>query len=144
MTFDRLAARGDAPARGNPTSRSAVAAVLRPRGDFTVPCAHRQYTAAGVPPRAMSGTTGAYCQDLPTDPGTPDRYSASISRQVPVMNTFALLTFVGTMGVIVSFLSGARAMTRHNGSLGEKTSLAWRMVFDLTVFTTILAAPLAG
>ena len=60
------------------------------------------------------------------------------------MNTFALLTFIGTMGVIISFLSGARAMTRHNGSLGEKTSVAWRMVFDLTVFTTIFAAPLAG
>ncbi|MBI3916929.1 MAG: hypothetical protein HY322_07970 [Betaproteobacteria bacterium] len=60
------------------------------------------------------------------------------------MNTFALLTFVGTMGVIISFLSGVRAMARHGGYAGERASIAWRMVFDLTVFTTILAAPLAG
>ena len=60
------------------------------------------------------------------------------------MNTFALLTFVGTMGVIISFLSGARAMTRHNGSLGEKTSVAWRVAFGLTVLIIILAAPLSS
>jgi len=60
------------------------------------------------------------------------------------MNTFALLTFIGTMGVLISFISGTRAMTRHSGSVGERTSIAWRMMFDLTVFTTIFAAPLAG
>jgi len=61
------------------------------------------------------------------------------------MNTFGLLTFLGAMGVIISFLSGARAMAHHGqgGYLGERTSIAWRMVFDLTVFVTILAAPLA-
>ena len=60
------------------------------------------------------------------------------------MNTFALLTFIVTMGVLISFVSGSRAMTRHSGPLGERTSIAWRMVFDMTVFTTILAAPMAG
>lgn len=61
------------------------------------------------------------------------------------MNTFGLLTFLGAMGVIISFFSGVRAMIRHGegGSLGERTSTAWRMLFDLTVFITILAAPLA-
>jgi hypothetical protein len=62
------------------------------------------------------------------------------------MNTFGLLTFMGALGVVVSFFSGARAMLRHggNGYTAGRRTIAWRMVFDLTVFVTILAAPLAA
>ena len=61
------------------------------------------------------------------------------------MNTFALFTALSALGVILSFFSGSRAMIRHGqgGFLGEKTSIAWRTMFDLAVFATILAAPLA-
>jgi hypothetical protein len=61
------------------------------------------------------------------------------------MNTFTLLTTLGALGVIASFMSGVRAMRRYgDGRCTRGTaSIAWRMVFDMTVFLTILAAPLA-
>jgi hypothetical protein len=61
------------------------------------------------------------------------------------MNTFTLLTLLGGAGVIVSFLSGVRAMVRH-GTVGHRTSaewMAWREVFQGAVFLTILSAPLS-
>lgn len=62
------------------------------------------------------------------------------------MNTFSLLTLLGALGVLISFFSGVRAMARsgQRGDSGERSSIAWRMMFDLTVFITILAAPLAA
>ena len=61
------------------------------------------------------------------------------------MNTFTLLTALGATGVIISFLSGIRALVRNDpgGYLGNRSAIAWRMMFDLAVFVTILAAPLA-
>jgi hypothetical protein len=61
------------------------------------------------------------------------------------MNTFMLLTTLGGIGVIISFLSGARAMVSagDGGHPRGRAAIAWRMVFDMTVFLTILAAPLA-
>jgi len=61
------------------------------------------------------------------------------------MNTFTLLTVLGAIGVLLSFFSGARAMLAAGDDRHPRTraSIAWRMVFDTTVFITILAAPLA-
>lgn len=61
------------------------------------------------------------------------------------MNTFTLLTFLGGFGVIVSFFSGVRAVVR-NGEVGHRCSaewMAWRTLFYLSVFLTILAGPLS-
>jgi len=61
------------------------------------------------------------------------------------MNTFTLLTFMGGLGVIVSFLSGNRAMV-HMGAVGHRCSaevMMWRFVFDMSVFLTILSALLS-
>ena len=61
------------------------------------------------------------------------------------MNTFTLLTMLGALGVLVSFFSGVREMATLGGDRGARSRglVLWRMIFDLTVFITILAAPLA-
>jgi len=61
------------------------------------------------------------------------------------MNTFTLLTFMGGLGVVISFFSGDRAMA-HMGKVGHRCSAEvtmWRFVFDTSVFLTILAALLS-
>lgn len=61
------------------------------------------------------------------------------------MNIFTFLTFLGGLGVILSFVSGVRAMVRH-GDVGHRSSaewMAWRVVFQAAVFLTILSAPLS-
>jgi hypothetical protein len=62
------------------------------------------------------------------------------------MNTFTLLAFIGGFGVIVSFFSGIHATARF-GTVGHRCNAeeaAWRFVFYVAAFTTILAALLAG
>jgi len=60
------------------------------------------------------------------------------------MNTFTLITALGAMGVVMSFFSGVRATNLgHGGYVDDLTSAAWRMAFYLSVFATILAAPLS-
>ncbi|MBI3919045.1 MAG: hypothetical protein HY322_18790 [Betaproteobacteria bacterium] len=61
------------------------------------------------------------------------------------MNTFTLLTALGATGVIISFMSGVRATIRqgNDGRSHPRAAIAWRMMFDLAVFGTILVAPLA-
>lgn len=61
------------------------------------------------------------------------------------MNTFTLLTMLGALGVLVSFFSGVREMATLGADRGPRSRglVLWRMIFDLTVFITILAAPLA-
>ena len=61
------------------------------------------------------------------------------------MNVFTVITFLGGLGAIVSFLFGARAVVRY-GSLEEPCGLAcwtWRGIFTFCVFMTILSAPLS-
>jgi len=62
------------------------------------------------------------------------------------MNTFTLLTFMGGFAVIASFLSGIHAMARI-GTVGHRCGAeetAWRFVFYLAVFVTILAVLLTS
>jgi hypothetical protein len=61
------------------------------------------------------------------------------------MYTFTLLTAPGAMGVILSFFSGVRAMVAGDQDSHPRTQAlsGCRTVFYMTVFLTILAAPLA-
>jgi hypothetical protein len=86
------------------------------------------------------------CQDLPTDLGAVDRYSAAISNQEAAMNTFTLLTALGAFGTIGSFFHQASpsAGGSPNAALRAIVSNAHEKLFGLCVALTILAAPLAG
>jgi hypothetical protein len=91
----------------------------------------------------------ACCHTLLTDPGATGRYSLTIDKQMShaaMVNAFSLLTFLGSGGVVISFLSGSRAMARYGqvSTIGKTITAAWRVVFYLAVFTTLLAAPFAG
>jgi hypothetical protein len=62
------------------------------------------------------------------------------------MNTYTLVTGLGAMGVVLAFSSGMRASILYGqgGIQDDLTSSAWRMVFYMAVFVTILAAPLSN
>jgi hypothetical protein len=60
------------------------------------------------------------------------------------MNFFSLLTFLGGVLTIVSFVSGTRAIVRHRSVARCNAEWAqWRVVFQGAVYLTILAAPLS-
>jgi hypothetical protein len=61
------------------------------------------------------------------------------------MNIFTFLTIIAGVGAIYSFMRGVSARGLHSqaGHRSAKTWMAWHIVFDVAVFVTILAAPLA-
>lgn len=62
------------------------------------------------------------------------------------MNTFTLITGLGALGATLAFSSGMRASIQYGqgGVQDDLTSSAWRMVFYMAVFVTILAAPVSN
>ena len=61
------------------------------------------------------------------------------------MNAFTILTLLGALATIFSFLCGVRAMNRSGDVMGGSSPqwMIWRVIFQAATFAVILSAPLS-